>query len=419
MKLLFVLQELPYPASSGYRQKMLTLLNYLALRHDCDVLAIGSQSDATRCEPWLEHLPRLRVLGVFAPDPVRFVRARQGLALLRGAIASSMRYRSRGLEAALKQAVAQTKYDVVHVDLVSMADYCAQLGAGKRVLSLNDVLSLARFGRARDRYASLTSRLGALVQGFLQLRVDRRLFHLADAVHYVSPDEADWCRTRLGARNAVRIPLAVHSEFLRIVPSADVRREQTLVIVEKLWTDQHSGAVERFLAAHWLRLRQKHPEVRLVVIGGRGMRASFCRFVAGLPGVQLHEWVDRLEDVLSEAAIAVFPYSDEVGMKNRVLQCMAAANAVVGTSNAFLGIPVRSGLHAVIADSHADMAAAIDLLLADPDASRDMGHLARRFVESRFTEEVVGMAWEQLYSDIVAGAPIRNSYGATDSGIET
>jgi glycosyltransferase involved in cell wall biosynthesis len=237
---------------------------------------------------------------------------------------------------------------------------------------------------------------------------------LADAVHLISAYDAQWYRVELGARNAVHIHAAVQPESLQVVPSADPRRAHTLVIVEKLWADQHRNAVEHFLAARWRPLRRKHPTARLIVIGGRGMPSSFWTFMGGLPGVELHEWVDRLEDVLAEASIAVFPYSVAVGMKNRVLQCLAARNAVVGSSPSFSGLPVRNGVEAVMADSYADIAAGIDRLLDDPISARTMGEHARRFIAEHFTEDIVGCAWERLYEDVAAGAPVRESYGVSD-----
>jgi glycosyltransferase involved in cell wall biosynthesis len=123
-----------------------------------------------------------------------------------------------------------------------------------------------------------------------------------------------------------------------------------------------------------------------------------------------------LEDLLAGTSIAVFPYSGACGMKNRVLQCMAARNAVVGTSASFSGLPVRNGVEAVIADSHAEIAAGIDRLLNNPDARQEIGNCARRFIEAGYTEERVGRAWEQLYQDVAFAAPIQDSYPVEDKG---
>jgi glycosyltransferase involved in cell wall biosynthesis len=312
--------------------------------------------------------------------------------------------------------LAKRYYDVVHVDLISMAPYCTRLGARKRVLSLNDPLSLTLFDQAQNRFAPLRTRLGALVHALLQVRVDKKLFQMADAVHLVSGHDAEWCRDHLRALSAVQIPVAVRPESLQVVPSADERRGHTLVIVEKLWIHGHLSAVKQFLAAHWLTLRRRHPTARLILIGGRHIPSSFRSFIHGLPGAELYEWVHSLEDLLAGTSIAVFPYSGACGMKNRVLQCMAARNAVVGTSASFSGLPVRNGVEAVIADSHAEIAAGIDRLLNNPDARQEIGNCARRFIEAGYTEERVGRAWEQLYQDVAFAAPIQDSYPVEDKG---
>ena len=186
------------------------------------------------------------------------------------------------------------------------------------------------------------------------------------------------------------------------------------MIIEKLWASQHRKAVERFLSTHWPSLSRRHPEASLVVVGGKGMPASFWRLIEGMPRVSLHEWVEDLEDLLAGVGIAVFPYSVEVGMKNRVMQCLGAGNAVVGTNSAFSGIPVRNGVEAMVSNSHGEIAAAVDRLLADPDLCGQIGDRARLFIKARFDEEVMGRAWEDFFCDVADGRAPRRSYGVPD-----
>jgi hypothetical protein len=234
---------------------------------------------------------------------------------------------------------------------------------------------------------------------------------MADAVHFVGVADADWSRKHLGGGNAVQIPLAVASIFLAMPPGEDPIRGQTILAIDKLGAAQHRNAIVRFLSRHWSVLRARHPNARLVVVGGSGMPDSFQEFVRRLPGVELYAWVEHLEELMSGTGVAVFPYSVAVGMKNRVMQCMGAGMAVVGDPSSFSGLPVRSGHDAVVCETHDAMARTVGELLGDPARSRRIGAQARVMIRSGFTTDAVGCSWERLYTDVAAGIPISSRYG--------
>jgi polysaccharide biosynthesis protein PslH len=88
------------------------------------------------------------------------------------------------------------------------------------------------------------------------------------------------------------------------------------------------------------------------------------------------------------------------GIKNKVLEAMAAETPVVATSLAVEGLPVANGREVVIADGVSDMAAAIERLLAY-EAERDaLGRAARAFVERSFSWDACASTYERLYADV-------------------
>lgn len=405
MKLLFLLQDLPYPPSNGYRQKIYNLLNHVAQHHDCDLLVFGTPADQSVAQPWLDQIPRLRVLGVFSPDRVPFLRVRQFLQFVSSFKSPVwLRFRSEGFRNAIRNAMAGTHYDVVHLDLQGMAQYCSILGSTKRVLSLNDAMSATLFDAAANRHAPLLSRISWFLQAWHQLGVDKSLFSLADAVHFVGKYDLEWCEKNLKVRNGVYIPLAVDPVFLNNRPQerhdAGVIR---LLIIDKLWAPQHLNAVKEFLMEHWSEIHSRHPGTELTIIGGKGMPAEFVEYVKSIPGLRLYDWVERLEETLDKADIAIFPYAVAVGMKTRVLQCMASRAAVIGTRNAFLGLPVENKKNVYEAEDMDAMARGVEYLLTAPSLRTQIAQSARVVIEENFTQDIIGTAWERLYSNVSRG----------------
>lgn len=64
MRILYLLQDFPYPATDGVRHKPYNLLSYMARRHECHVLSFGRAADRALVPEWEGKLPGLKVLGL-------------------------------------------------------------------------------------------------------------------------------------------------------------------------------------------------------------------------------------------------------------------------------------------------------------------------------------------------------------------
>lgn len=133
------------------------------------------------------------------------------------------------------------------------------------------------------------------------------------------------------------------------------------------------------------------------------MPEEFHNYVAGVPGLQLHEWVERLEETLRQTDVAIFPYSVSVGMKTRILQCMACRVVVIGTENAFFGLPFEHKKHVYMVQNLDEMAEGLELLLRSPTLRSQIAQDARDVIETNFTQEIIGAAWERLYANVSRG----------------
>jgi glycosyltransferase involved in cell wall biosynthesis len=71
---------------------------------------------------------------------------------------------------------------------------------------------------------------------------------------------------------------------------------------------------------------------------------------------------------------------------------------VVGTTSATQGIEGQPGRDFLLADSPEEQAAAINRLLADPEAARAQGQRGRAFVEANYEWEVVLETLDRILS---------------------
>jgi starch synthase len=155
------------------------------------------------------------------------------------------------------------------------------------------------------------------------------------------------------------------------------------------------------------------PDAQIVLCAGQPDTPEIAEEVQGLvrelqasrSGVV---WIDQmlppvdLRKILSHALVFVCPSVYEpFGLVN--LEAMACATAVVAT--AVGGVPevVADGATGMLVEvsQPAEMAAAVNRLLADAELARSMGAAGRRRVEERFTWEAVAERTAQLYVELV------------------
>lgn len=153
---------------------------------------------------------------------------------------------------------------------------------------------------------------------------------------------------------------------------------------------------------------------RLVVAGGDedGYQPALERTIATL-GVQERVLFlgpvagDDKAALLGSACALVLPsYSENFG--NAVLEAMAAGCPVVVTPEVGLSSLVeRSGAGVVVPGEPAQLAAALQDLLADPCRRREMGLRGRRIAAERFGWDRVAAEMEGVYARIVSRGGVR------------
>ncbi|NVZ09987.1 glycosyltransferase [Allochromatium humboldtianum] len=90
--------------------------------------------------------------------------------------------------------------------------------------------------------------------------------------------------------------------------------------------------------------------------------------------------VESVAPYLKGADLAVVPLQKGGGTRMKILDYFAAGLAVVSTAKGAEGIPITSGVEALIVDDHDAFAQAVAELLADPERRVRLGAAARAFV---------------------------------------
>ena len=143
------------------------------------------------------------------------------------------------------------------------------------------------------------------------------------------------------------------------------------------------------------RVRAAIPETRVLLIGRRPN--DVVRRLSG-PAVELRADVADARAELRDVTVYVAPLVSGSGLKNKVLEAMAAGRPVVTTSLGAAGIGAGDGV--TVAESADALAAAAVELLADRQRCADVGTAGRRRVEREFTWARSAERIEAIWQDV-------------------
>ncbi|MDO8788921.1 MAG: glycosyltransferase family 4 protein [Sulfuritalea sp.] len=405
MRILFLLPDFPYPPSTGGRLKVFNILRHLSDRHQCDILCFDNSGNADRAG-LSAALPAVRILGVFprVSGAARWIRLLRNLAL--GLPPSFASFSPRKYVAVLKGCLTEGDYDLVHYDIVNMAQYVGLNSEIPSVHSPNDATSLVYFRMAAGTPWSL-SKLRLLTSAFLFRRFERRTYHLFNKVHVVSQDDAEYLTNLVPKVDIATILIPIDDRFLDIVEPQGINRRTlpkcpTIVCTGNLGNPAIAEGVREFATVALPIIVRQVPNVRFVVLGQNVSKALHDQLTK-TSNIELLAWVEDYREFLGDADVVLVP--DKVGApgaKTRTLVAMGLGLPVVGTATAFAGIQFVNREHGLLYKTTPECAELILSLLNSSINCEYLGLKARQLVADAFSLSVVGPKYESLYLDAIA-----------------
>lgn len=381
MHLLFVLNEIPYPAHR----------NGVALI-SCEILRrapAGARIDlvvATAPEPQAEAA--LRALAPAIAD-IHYLDCAAALPryrignLLSGALAGRNLFVPRGL----RQLLRRQAWDAVYVaPLMNFADLRQStptvLNAVDSFARFNDV-AFRRGGHWRDR-----------VKRMLYLAYERRVLRSPSAVNFVSSTDLDYVR-RHGTDSRLHC-IANGVDTTYFAPDDTPREDASLLFTGNFAYRPNAEAALHF-AHHVLpSIRRQRPDAVFVVAGREPPDE-----LRGIDGVVVTGFLPDIRSAYRRAAIFVCPLQSGAGIKNKILEAMACELPIVTTSLGVDGMPgMQAGRDHVLAEDDAAFAAEVLRLLESPERGRQIGRAARQLASTR-------MSWDSVaaqYFNLLAAA---------------
>jgi glycosyltransferase involved in cell wall biosynthesis len=223
-------------------------------------------------------------------------------------------------------------------------------------------------------------------------RHERKYYAMIDAVVFVAELDAERMRARSPDAHVVVVPNGVEPGP---APAAPID-EPVLAFHGAFETRANIDAAQVLVNEVFPLVLREVPNARVLLIGrdpGPEVQA-----LAG-PAVTVTGAVPDVRTELARAAVYVAPMTSGSGMKNKVLEAMAAGLPVVAMPLGLSGIGAGGGVSR--AESPADVAMEVVRLLRDARARHEAGRAARQRAEQEFSWERSAAQVERLWFDAV------------------
>jgi glycosyltransferase involved in cell wall biosynthesis len=378
--------ETPYPLAGGGALRTASLLHYLAMGYDVDLL-VFRQPGAPDPGPRLPAGLVRRVVVVDLPAHSRSFAARA----LRNALRVARRVpplvdRFAGFGREIERALEGRRYDIGIVEHFWCAPYGEQVAkvCARTVLDLHNIESVLdqRCAEVEGGARAWAHRVFSRAS----LELERTWLPRFSEVLAASQSDAERARAIApGAR------VTVYPNALPLTPMPPRADEDAIVFSGNMEYHPNISAVRFFRREVWPLLRERWPGLvwRLIGKGPEAVR----KFTSGDARIEVEGPVDDAIRELARAKVAVVPLLAGSGTRLKILEAWAAGLPVVSTTLGAEGLGARDGESLLLADGGPAFAEAVSRLLACPDLRQSVGMAGRLLLEKEFTWET---AWKKL-----------------------
>jgi glycosyltransferase involved in cell wall biosynthesis len=402
-QILFLTQLLPYPLDAGPKMRAYFVLRHLAQAHQVTLASFVREEDPPDAVSHLETFCAAVHTVPMVRSPWLNARA-LGIAALTGRPIIIVRDEIAAMQRLIARLVNGSRYDVVHADQTSMAQYglYAQRVASpthrpRAVFDVHNALHRV-YAQMRADEPSALRRLYIVRERAALERYERRLWPQFDAAVFVTNEDRAALGAPLGDQPGLAsIPICAAPEDRALVtPAPDPKL--VLHLGTMFWPPNVQGVLW-FARQVWPRVVAAVPDARFAIVGRRP--PAEVEALAADPTIQITGYVDDPTPYLEQTAAFVVPLHAGAGMRVKIVDAWSWGVPVVSTTLGAEGIAVTHGEDALVADDPAAFADAVVRLLRELALRQGLRDNGRVMATTAYNWQVRYADWDRVYAEVL------------------
>lgn len=411
MKLLYLAHRIPYPPNKGEKIRSFHQILYLAKKHEVHLACLIDEQ-----EDW-QHIEKLKESCVSVDAVYRGKTAAKCLAivaLLSNRPLSVVSFFSWKLQQRINQRLDAEKFDRVLVSSAAMAEYVKKVQGMPKVIDFIDVDSdkWKLYAEHHSFPLSWVYRIEARRLARYEEEIARAFNHSI----FTSEAECALFRQRVSDRPISVVSNGVDlSYFIPPQERATLPSRPMLVFIGAMDYFPNVDAVQYFCVEILPLIREVEPSAEFYIVGRNPSRKVIE--LRTLPHVIVTGSVPDVRPFLARATVAVAPFRLARGVQNKVLEALAMGLPVVGSSEAFQGIPATIDDGVQIADEPRKFAQAVlTFIRKDSVSQHQWSKQARCYVERHHRWDQVGAELERVLLKANSGCVSGDKLSPTQRG---
>lgn len=358
MKILFVLRTLPYPIE----RDGLTLINYRLLKfapsnYEFDIISLSNE-DTNCIDNTYSINIQIKNIMLFPDDALNHSSKRISR-LLFSCIQVYDDYLDKNAD----------KYDMIYTCLPPSALFLTNRRY-KTPLFVNAVDS---FSMLNLRFYKYNGRLADFIKYYFYVRAEKRCFKKAQLINFVSDVDRNFTEKMICRDGLIAIPNGVDVDYFKMDGTTN-RQSENLLFIGNFKNISNVLSMNYFCNEVYPIIKKSHPNLKMFIVG------PHAPFNFEDKSIIVTGFVDDLREYYHKCTLFVSPLVTGSGIKNKVLEAMAAGIPVITSNIGVDGIAVIPGKHVIVANSTQEWVDSISAVLNDSDLRMHLSENSKRYV---------------------------------------
>jgi len=409
-KILIITNSIPYPLYFGGHVRIFNIIKQISKQCEITLVCMSDRKlveNAKFLQPYCQNVIIVPIVTdrnfiqkmslLFNPKSWHLI-LKRFIMLLKGMPYQVIRGYNLAFRDKLRKLLETKQYDIVQFEYADVAIYLSDLteliSNAKFVLDEHIISSLQM--KRMVQYAKWPNKLYYIIQYYLYLKYEKSILSKLD--HIITTTELEKHKIiELGAKENRVTAIKTGVEIKKFQYYEIEKTMPNLVFLGNMRHPPNKDGLLWFLDNVFPLIINEYKEATLVVIGEEIPKLT-KRYEND--HIVFRGFVERLEMEMKAGMLFIAPIRIGAGIRTKIITAMALGMPVVTTSVGIEGIDAGEAEGVIVTDNERNFANEVIKLLKNKEKRFQLGKKAKRFVEAKYSWNVISEELLMLYNTI-------------------
>lgn len=394
MKALFLIRDLPYPATHGYKKRNFFLIKALAERNiELALLIENADRDSAEAAAHLKlYCKDIKIL-----ETKKHNKLLCAFMSLFSPLPFSLKLRaSSKTKQAIAQYLRENPQDLVICDAIHRALNLPLNSKAKTILYEHNIESTI-IKRYADTEKNIVKKIFALIEYRKFRKLEQKIWARFDCCIACSALDKKLMQEKSKDINAVVVNNGVESSYFN--PDSYRIDKDTLVYSGQIGWHPNEDAVIYFVKNIYPLIKKEKPSVKFLIVGDKPSE-RIKDLSKSDKSIIVTGFVQDVREYIGKANVFIVPLRIGAGTRIKILEALSMKKIIVTTSIGCEGLEVEDNRHLLIRDEPKDFSKAVlDILENKPDY-QNLGEDGRKLIQEKYDWNVVFNSLDEVLAGI-------------------